>query len=431
VTAEHPPAPGQSSAADARNPDPDSGRPALTDLPALAAGLPVPGLADLPGPESEAEWGRAVKILGGATEICLACHVRPDGDALGSMLAVAHALRARGAAGQPPAPHPPRHSPSAVPLHSPFTAPARVVASFGDLPFEIPRILRFLPGTDLLIPPDAFPERPQVMVTFDAASADRLGILQASASAADELIVIDHHASNTRFGSVNLIDQAAAATAVLAFDLIGRLGVGISRDIALGLYAGLVTDTGSFKYSNTSPRVHELAALLLRAGIEPGAVAHELWDRSPFGFLGLLGAALGRARLEPAAAAGHGVVWTTVTHDDRAAHGLPFEVAESVIDVVRRTDEADVAVVLKEEDDDGCWQVSARSKGAVDVGRACVALGGGGHRLAAGFTARGTAAEVMTTLRNQLATGPGAVKGEWRGTAERERGGGWGVGGGG
>jgi bifunctional oligoribonuclease and PAP phosphatase NrnA len=366
----------------------------------------VPGLADLsgtgseglPGADSEVEWGRAVKILGAATEVCLACHVRPDGDALGSMLAVAHALRARGAAG---------------------LMPARVVASFGDQPFEIPRILRFLPGTDLLVPPGAFPKRPQVMVTFDAASADRLGLLQASAAAADELIVLDHHASNTRFGSVNLIDQTAAATAVLAFDLIGRLGVDISLDIALGLYAGLVTDTGSFRHSNTSARVHELAALLLRAGIEPGRVAHELWDRSPFGFLAVLGAALGRARLEPAAAAGHGLVWTTVTRDDRAAHGLPFEVAESVIDVVRRTDEADVAVVLK-EDDDGCWQVSARSKGAVDVGRACVALGGGGHRLAAGFTAHGPVAGVMTALRNELANAPGAVEGDGQGTAEGE-----------
>jgi phosphoesterase RecJ-like protein len=358
VTTEYPPAPSRSSGADESDPDPDA-RPILPDL--------------------EAEWARAVKALDGATEICLACHIRPDADALGSMLAVAHALRARGS--------------------------VRVIASFGDLPFEIPRILRFLPGADLLSPPDAFPEHPQVMVTFDAASADRLGLLDAHAARADELIVLDHHASNTRFGTVNLVDPAAAATAVLAFDLVGRLGVGISRDIALGLYAGLVTDTGSFKYSGTSPRVHQLAARLLQAGVEPGVVAYELWDRSPFGFLGLLSAALGRAQLEPAEVAGRGLVWTTVTRSDRAAAGLPFDVAESVIDVVRRTDEAEVAVVLK-EDDDGHWQVSARSKGAADVGRACVALGGGGHRLAAGFTAHGTAAEAMTAMRAQLATGP-------------------------
>jgi bifunctional oligoribonuclease and PAP phosphatase NrnA len=376
VTAAHPPVPGQNSGADPSDRRPDPGDAA-------------PGPAAVPGPDLGAEWSQAVKALDGATEICLACHVRPDADALGSMLAVAHALRARehGAAKSRPG------------------APSRVVASFGDLPFEIPRILRFLPGADLLSPPDQFPERPQVMVTFDAASRDRLGLLEPSALAADELIVLDHHASNTRFGTVNLVDPAAAATAVLACDLINRMGVGLSRDIGLGLYAGLVTDTGSFKYPTTTPGVHQLAARLLQTGIEPGVVAHELWDRSPFGFLGLLSSVLGRAQLEPAGAAGHGLVWTTVTRDDRAAHRLPFEVAESVIDVVRRIDEADVAVVLK-EDDDGSWQVSARSKGRADVGRACVALGGGGHPLAAGFTAHGTAAEVMIALREQLGTRP-------------------------
>jgi len=339
-------------------------------------------------PGLDAEWSRAINALNGAAEICLACHVRPDGDALGSMLAVAHALRARGPAERPPG-----------------SAPARIVASFGDLPFEIPRILRFLPGADLLSPPDVFPQRPQVMVTFDVASVDRLGMLEASAAAAEELIVLDHHASNTGFGTVNLVDPAAAATAVLACDLIDRLGVDISRDMALGLYTGLVTDTGSFRYSTTSPWVHRLAARLLETGIEPGVVAHELWDRTPFGFQGLLSAALGRAQLEPDGARGHGLVWTTVTRGDRAAHGLPFEVAESVIDVVRRSDEADVAVVLK-EDDHGNWQASVRSKGRADVGRACVALGGGGHSLAAGFTAHGPADEVMTALRQQLADGP-------------------------
>ena len=111
-----------------------------------------------------------------------------------------------------------------------------------------------------------------------------------------------------------------------------------------------------------------------------------------------------------AAAAGLGLVWTTVTRADRAPARLPFEVAESVIDVVRRTDEADVAAVLK-EDDDGRWQVSVRSKGTADVGRACVALGGGGHALAAGFTGSGTAADVMTALRSQLAAAPSEPKG--------------------
>ena len=153
-------------------------------------------------------------------------------------------------------------------------APARIVASFGDQPFEVPRILRFLPGADLLSPPEAYPERPQVMVTFDAASIDRLGLLEPNAAAADELIVLDHHASNTRFGTVNLVDPDAAATAVLAFDLIGAdRREDLTRDIALGLYAGLVTDTGSFKYPTTSPRVH-------RAGRAAAADRHRARRRS-------------------------------------------------------------------------------------------------------------------------------------------------------
>jgi phosphoesterase RecJ-like protein len=297
------------------------------------------------------------------------------------MLAVAHALRSRaGSAGQ------------------------RVIASFGDRPFEIPRILRFLPGAELLSPPEYYPERPRVMVTFDAASIDRLGLLEGNAARADELIVLDHHASNTRFGTLHLIDAGAAATAVLARDLIAALGVAMTRDIAFGLYAGIVTDTGSFKYSSTSPLVHEMAAELLRTGIEPGAVALELWDRAPFGYLGMLSSVLGRAVLEPGAAAGHGLVWTTVSRADRAAGGLDFEVAESVIDVLRRTDEAEVAVVLKESDE-GTWLVSSRSKGTVDVGRACIRAGGGGHRMAAGFTATGSADEAMARLREHLADG--------------------------
>ena len=323
----------------------------------------------------EAEWARALKILAGAQQICLACHVRPDADALGSMLAVAHAIQAAGHRGA-------------------------VIASFGDDPFEVPGNLRFLPGCELLSHPAQYPARPQVMVTFDAASADRLGILAPSAARADELIVFDHHASNAGFGSVRLVDPAAPATAVLARELIARLGTALSRDIATGLYAGLLTDTGSFRFS-TTPQVHLLAAELIGTGIDPGVVARELFDRAPFGYLGLLSAVLGRAALEPQAAAGLGLVWTAVSRADRDRAAVPLDVVEPVIDVLRRTDEAEVAVVLKEADN-GDWLVSTRSKGQVDVGQACQALGGGGHPRAAGFTAGGTAAEVMAALRERL-----------------------------
>jgi bifunctional oligoribonuclease and PAP phosphatase NrnA len=310
---------------------------------------------------SDAGWARAVKIIDDAEQVWLACHIRPDADALGSMLAVACALASRR----------PQN--------------CAVVASFGDDPFEVPRILRFLPGQRLLSPPSRYAARPGVMVTFDAASIDRLGLLAGPAGAAGELVVLDHHASNTGFGTVNLVDPAAAATAVLAAELIDRLAIPLTHDIALGLYAGLITDTGSFKFSATTPRVHELAARLLATGIDPGAVSRELYDRAPFGYLGMLSAALGRAVLDGDAAGGLGLVWTTVTKADRDRAGLSLDATEDVIDVVRRTEEAEVAVVLK-EDDAGNWLVSARSKEFVDVGAACTALGGGGHARAAGFT---------------------------------------------
>lgn len=320
------------------------------------------------------DWDRAVRLIQEADTICLACHVCPDGDALGSMLAFAQALESLG---------------------------KDYVASFGDS-FVVPRILRFLPGLDLLTPPDGYPADPKVMITFDVASSDRLGSLAANARKAREVIVLDHHSSNTRFGGTHLVDPTAAATAVVAERLIDRLGIPLTHDMALGLYVGLVTDTGSFRYAATTPEVHAFAGRLLATGIRPELVAREVWDTAPFGYLPVLAAALGRARLEPDVAGGLGMVWTTVTQGDRVPHGLPYDLLESVIDVVRRTQEAEVAVIFK-EDDDGAWQVSTRSKGRVDVGLACVALGGGGHPTAAGFTLHGDVEPAVVRLRELLA----------------------------
>ncbi|MBF8187735.1 bifunctional oligoribonuclease/PAP phosphatase NrnA [Nonomuraea sp. K274] len=316
----------------------------------------------------EAAWRRALKLIGQADEIALSCHVSPDGDALGSMLAVGFVLRSMG---------------------------KRVVASFGDRQFAVPRLLRFLPGQDMLVPPKDYPAAPELMITFDSSTFERLGLLRDHTAAAREVIVVDHHLSNAGFGTVGLIDGTAAATAMLAEQLIYRLGGRLDRDIATCLYAGLVTDTGSFRHSSTTPAVHQMAARLVATGLRTDEIARELWDRSPFGYLKVLAAALDRVTLED------GLVWTYVTRVDRAAYGLPYAELEGIIDIVRRTDEAQVAVVLK-EDDQGAWQVSIRSKGAVDVGAVSAALGGGGHHNAAGYTAHDTVEETMVKFRREL-----------------------------
>ncbi len=327
----------------------------------------------------EADWTRAVGLLTAYDEVALVCHVGPDGDALGSMLALGIALRDRG---------------------------TKVRASFGSEPFKVPVAYAGLPGLDLLVPADEIAEAPGLLVTFDTGSIDRLGSLGDRVAAAADVLVIDHHVSNTRFGTVNLVDVHAAATAVVVVELLDRLGLPLTAEIAAPVYTGLVTDTGSFKYAATTPAVHQLAARLLATGIRHDLISRDIWDTASFAYVQLLGAACARAVLEPAAVAGLGLVWTTVTEEDLSGAGLALSDVEGVIDVVRTAREAEVAAVMKRDPADGLLKVSTRSKGAVDVGAICGSLGGGGHRFAAGFTSSEDVDETLGKLRAALATAP-------------------------
>jgi len=332
----------------------------------------------------EAGWEKAVAALTGPDEVVLACHLSPDGDALGSMLALAHTLRLMG---------------------------RRVLPSFGA-PFEVPASLRGLPGQDLLVPPEQVPAAPALLVTFDTGSVDRLGSLADRVPRAGEVLVVDHHASNTGFGTLHLVDAAAAATAVVVEELVRRLRVPLDADIAACLYAGLVTDTGSFRFAGTTPATHRLAARLLATGFRHDVLARELFDTHPFGWLPMAASVLARARLEPAEVGGLGLVWSDTRAAELTEHGLDLDQAESLIDLIRTTQEAEVAAVIKELPQ-GSWAVSVRSKGRVDVGAACTALGGGGHRFAAGFTSRTGQDETIGALRAALADARGCRPSDW------------------
>jgi phosphoesterase RecJ-like protein len=308
---------------------------------------------------SEHDWSSALEVLADAPEVALACHITPDGDALGSMLALGTALSERG---------------------------AKVSASWGGSPFEVPAVYDFLPSVELLVAPEDFPATPPVFVTLDTGSPDRLGSLADRVDSAGCTLVVDHHASNTRYGGLHLVDDGAAATAVLVADLLDRLGIALTPEIAASLYTALVTDTGSFKYAATTPHVHELAARLLATGIRHDLISRAIWDTASFGYVQLLGAACSRAELEPGAVRGLGLTWTVVPAADLARHGLGLAEVEGVIDVLRTAVEAEVAIVFKQDPVEGGLKVSTRSRGAVDVGAVCSRLGGGGHRFAAGFT---------------------------------------------
>lgn len=327
----------------------------------------------------DGEWLAAVDLLHQAPDVTLVCHVAPDGDALGSMLALARTLRDRGAV---------------------------TTCTWGDERWTVPAPYSWLPDLDTVISPRQVPAAPSLLVVLDTASRDRLGVLGDLPERAGGVVVVDHHAHSgedaaNRLPGVHLVDPTSAATAVVVEELLRRMDAPLDATTATLLYVGLVTDTGSFQHSVTTPAVHDVAARLLDAGARPDVVAQHLWGTKPFAFQQLLAAALLRAVLEPELVAGRGLVWTVVGQEVLASTGLTLDDVESVIDVVRSAREADVAVVLK-QDVNGSFRVSTRSRGATDVGAACVSLGGGGHRLAAGFTSYDDVETTMDKLRAAL-----------------------------
>src|SRR3954469_23222253 len=174
---------------------------------------------------------RAAKVIDAAESVTLLCHMNPDGDALGSMLAMHHALRAAGRAS---------------------------IASFPE-PFVIAPHYRDLPGLDLLTPPSELATDPPVVVTFDCGALGRLGNLRAVGEQANELIVVDHHVSNERYGTINVIEPRAPASGGVAGALSRVSGLPMTRESAFCLYAALVCDTGRFQYETTTPDVFALA----------------------------------------------------------------------------------------------------------------------------------------------------------------------------
>jgi phosphoesterase RecJ-like protein len=326
---------------------------------------------------SPQEWSAAVtavRDLPSDASVLLACHVNPDGDAIGSMLGTGLGLRALGL--------------------------TRVGASFPGQP-ELPEPFAGLPGRELLVPAAQAARAPDLLMCFDAASASRLGELADRIATASTTVVLDHHASYTGFGKIHLVDPQAAATAVVAEELLTRLGVALDAGIAECLYVALATDTGSFKFDMTTPSVHELAARLLATGISPAEISRRVFDTRPFGAVRLYGEVLSRTQLDVAAARGQGMAWTWATLDDLCRYGQRPYVLEPLIDSVRCVAEADVSCLIKQMAPEE-WAVSMRSKGGTDVGAVAVALGGGGHRLAAGFTWYGDVAGVTEAIRRRL-----------------------------
>jgi len=308
------------------------------------------------------------RILREHQRFAVLSHVRPDGDALGSQLALALSLKQLG-------------------------KEVRVWNEDGML-----EKYSFLPRAELLTKPPSTSEVVDVAIALDTAIQNRLGTALAAVRSAKIWVNIDHHLSNPCYGDVVYVDPVAPATAEIVFRLIKSQGLPFNHDIAENLYAAISTDTGSFQYPQTSAHTFEIAAELIRAGLDVGRLSQQLYENYPRRRLELLRELLRTMRFE------HGGRIASFSLSARTATelGVLPEDNEGLIDHLRAIRGVIVAVFF-EELAEGKVRVSTRSKSdAVDVCAICQKFGGGGHTLAAGARVRGTLAEVEKRVLEEI-----------------------------
>jgi len=292
-------------------------------------------------------------------------HVRPDGDAIGSQLAMTLALRALGKSVRAVS----RDKPPAPMLVFPAVADIEVADRVDD-------------------PGDA-------VIVMECGDLQRTGIAGLERGF---VINIDHHLGNTNYGALNWFDVSAAACGEMVFEIIRALGVPLTADIATHIYVAILTDTGSFHYSNITPRTFDICRQCVEAGVSPPAVARSIFDSNNLGRLKLFGAVLSRMQLD---ATGR-IATVYVDHDLAAECGGTYDDTEGLINLPLTVKEILAVVFFKENGPDD-WRISMRSKGEVDVNAIAKEFDGGGHKNASGCSAQGSR-EVLTELFNRKLT---------------------------
>lgn len=320
---------------------------------------------------SDSQLAALIEALPRYRRCIVTSHVNGEGDSFGSQLALAHLLRALG----------------------------KEVHVINDS--AVPDNLTFLPGIQALqLPGERLPAYDALFVV-DVPVLERLGRVATIRDPAKPIIVIDHHVPQQPFGTINYIDPTAAAAGELVLRLYDALHVPIDRDAAVVLYVTLLTDTGSFRYSNTTATVHRLAARLIECGVEPAAIYREIYEHQTLNDLRLQALALQALHVTP-----DGLFsWIALSRQRQAEGHVSVESSESLIDLPRSL-WGTAAVFVLRETEPALWRVSLRSKGALDVHQVAQQFGGGGHRAASGCTMRGdevpVTQQLLTALRRQL-----------------------------
>jgi len=295
-------------------------------------------------------WTEANDLIGRARRVLVLTHVNPDGDAIGSLLGLAHALRRLG---------------------------KEVTAAVDG---GVPDHLRFMPGTESILPALTGTEA-DVIVAVDCGDVLRIGeVGQVALRSGAPVINLDHHRTNTLFGQANLVDVDTVAAAEGVLDWLDRLGVALDHEIATCLLTGLVTDTLCFRTDNVTAETLGKAQRLMAQGAPLSEIVQRTVNHKPYSGLKLWGLALPDVQLE------EHVIWAVLTQQMYLQAGYENDDA-GLVGTLVQVDEAYISAVFKEKRD-GSIEIGFRAVPGFDTSEVAVALGGGGHKLASGATVR-------------------------------------------
>ncbi|OQY59538.1 MAG: hypothetical protein B6245_06170 [Desulfobacteraceae bacterium 4572_88] len=321
---------------------------------------------------------KIIRHLRDSQSVLIASHVNPDGDAIGSLIAMGLALDALD----------------------------KQTSLYNE--YKIPTVYRFLPSVERIVRHISDISRYDTTIVLDCSDCKRIGNLCSELGKGDStLINIDHHITNTHFGDLQLIDTSACATTEIIYRLIRQMGIPMNEAIATCVYTGIFTDTGSFRFSNTNEAAFEICNEMVSLGVDPYNVAKHVYGQYSLGRIKLLNMALDSIEISQNGK----ISMMTVTREMLSETGTQPEDADGLINYARRIEDVKLAVLIQENQNGGkkkkrktggteLFHVSLRSDGTVDVASIAANFGGGGHQTAAGFNIEATMTELKSGIFN-------------------------------
>lgn len=312
--------------------------------------------------------------------VLVVSHSNPDGDAIGALLATGLALKA---------------------MH-------KDVCMFNQSP--IPAVYRFLPSVKMICQEADDMETYDTVVVLDCGSIERIGPMAQQAGKARTIVNIDHHITNTRFGHLYLIDSEACATAAIVYRIIKKMNIHIDCPMAAAIYTGILTDTGSFRFSNTNQQAFAICAEMIACGANPYEIAQHVYGHYSLGRIKLLNLALDSLEISPNGK----MSIMSLTQDMLDITRTQEEDIDGIINYARRIEDVKVAALIHEVAGYGRarrqYHVSLRSDGDVNVAMIAAEFGGGGHANAAGFSVEATLSDLKNKIFELSETTPGLCK---------------------